>query len=222
MSNAPSLTRGGIIFPIENNQHIVGLYGFSKDCPPDNESAFFAFAKSLRTNTIYNAIKDAQPVTEIKRFIKNESQFLQYNKMKNWPKGFIVVGDSIASFNPIYGQGITCIVLAMEKLKTQLNSRSTLDSQDCKFIQSKLCNNYRLAWMISQNEDLRWPETSGMKTDIVTKMLHKFSDMVARASTKDSTVTYAYYFVLHMTKSPVILLRPDILLRILIYGSKST
>ncbi|TCV79981.1 FAD-dependent oxidoreductase [Sulfurirhabdus autotrophica] len=34
MAKDPDMTRGGVLFPIENDQYICTLYGFSKDYPP--------------------------------------------------------------------------------------------------------------------------------------------------------------------------------------------
>lgn len=220
MASDPLDTRGGIVLPVENHQHIVTLFGFSKDYPPGDEDAFLEFARNLRADTIYNAIKDAQAVTKVKQFVKNESHFAQYNKMKRWPKGFLVVGDAVTSFNPIYGQGMTATILAVEVLKAQINSQTTFDSTSCQLLQSKLCNSYQLPWTTSQNEDLRWPKTTGMTASPALRMLHKFSDMVTRAGTQDPAVAFVYYSVLHMTKSPSILLRPDILFKIIKYGLK--
>jgi len=222
MANDPAETRGGVVLPIENNQHIVTLFGFSKDYPPSDALAFKAFAKNLRADTIYNAIKDADPISEIKQFIKNESHFHQYHKMKQWPKGFLTLGDSITSFNPIYGQGITSATIAAEKLKSLLNEASIFDNQQCKKIQTKLCQSYQLPWIISQNEDLRWPKTTGMKAGVILKMMHRFSDAVSQAGTKDRDVTYAYYSILHMTKLPTALLHPKILFKIFKHGLRKT
>jgi len=222
MASDPTDTRSGIVLPIENDQHIVTLFGFSKDYPPSDAPDFEAFAKSLRADTIYNAIKDADPMSEIKQFVKNESHFHQYHKMKRWPKGFLTLGDSISSFNPIYGQGITSTTIAVEKLKSLLNETSVFDNQQCKKIQTKLCHSYQLPWMISQNEDLRWPKTTGMKAGSILKMMHHFSDMVAQAGTKDPDVTYAYYNVLHMIKLPTVLLQPKILFKIFKYGLRKS
>ncbi|MDH5259671.1 MAG: hypothetical protein OEX07_16775, partial [Gammaproteobacteria bacterium] len=82
-------------------------------------------------------------------------------------------------------------------------------------------NNYKLPWLIAKNEDLRWPATEGEKTNWILKKAHTFSNMVARASTKNESVNYTYYTVLHMMKSPVALLHPLTLYKIFKYGRSS-
>ena len=222
MAKDPNNTRGGIILPIEENQYIVTLFGFSKDYPPGNESAFLAFANSLRADTVFNAIKNAEPSSEIKQFVKKDSHFHQYSKLKKWPQGFLAIGDSITSFNPIYGQGITTTITSAEILQKELLQYTSLEMFDLKSLQRKICQNYNLPWMIAKNEDLRWPGTEGEKANGLLKKMHGFSDMVARASTKDESVNYTYVSILHMMKLPTALLTPFMLYKIIKHGRKET
>lgn len=217
MAKDPDFTRGGIVMPIEGNQYIVTLFGFSKDYPPGDETAYLAFAESLRVPTIFDAIKNAQPVSEIKQFVKKDCEFYQYSKLKKWPRGFLVSGDAITSFNPIYGQGITTTIMATEILQKSFQQQS--DNVDFKNLQKQICNNYNLPWLISKNEDLRWPGTEGEKASWFLKKMHAFSNKVARASTKNKEVDYAYLSVLHMVSLPTLLLKPSILYKIFKYGS---
>ena len=60
--------RGGFLFPIENNRWHVALNGVHGETPSDDGYEFTAFAKTLRTPTIYDAIKDATLVGSIHRF----------------------------------------------------------------------------------------------------------------------------------------------------------
>jgi len=64
----PETSRGASIFPLENNQWIVVLRGAHGDAPPRNIDGYSAFAKSLRTDSVYNAIKGAKRIGKIVRF----------------------------------------------------------------------------------------------------------------------------------------------------------
>lgn len=220
MAKAPDHTRGGVILPTENNQHIVTLFGFSKDYPPGDEQSYLDFAKSLRASTVFDAIKNAEPTSEIKQFVKKDSHFYQYSKLKTWPQGFLVMGDAITSFNPIYGQGITTTISSAEILKKYIQQQSSLDTLNLKTLQRKICNNYNLPWLIAKNEDLRWPATEGGNANWLVKQMHHFLDMVGRASTKSKSVNYTYISVLHMIKLPIALLTPNMLYKIIRYGRK--
>lgn len=83
------------------------LGGRHGDQPPGDIEGFLAFAQTLRTPTLYNAIRGAKPVKEIIRFRFPPSMRLHFEQLESWPRGLIPIGDSICRFNPAFGQGMT-------------------------------------------------------------------------------------------------------------------
>lgn len=221
MAKDPIMTRGGVLFPIENNQYICTLYGFSRDYPPTDETGYLNFAKSLRSDIIYQSIAKAEPQTQPKAFVKNESTYRYYADTGNWPQGFLVIGDAVCSFNPIYGQGMTSALLAAEALATSLKQANLANHAWIKLAQQKIVRAYRAPWTISTNEDLRWPATDGAKAGFALRAMHRFSNMIGTAATRDQSVAYTYIQVLHMTAEPTALLTPVMFGRILKSGFKT-
>ena len=218
MAKDPDMTRGAVLFPIENDQYICTLYGFSKDYPSTEEDEFLNFAKSLRSDVIYQGIVHANPQTPAKAFVKNESVYRHYAENEIWPQGFLVTGDAVCSFNPIYGQGMTAAVIASETLAKSIQQRNAASVAWAKQAQRKIVNAYRAAWTISTNEDLRWPATEGSKAGFALRAMHRFSDLIGVAATHDQCVAYTYIKVLHMTATPAALLTPWMVARILKSG----
>ena len=72
MSKAPDSTRGGVLFTVEGNRWIVTLAGVGRDYPPTDEAGFLDFARSLRSPVIYEAIKNAQPISPIYGYRRTE------------------------------------------------------------------------------------------------------------------------------------------------------
>lgn len=218
MAKDPDMTRGGVLVPIEHDQYICTLYGLSKDHPPTSEAEFLSFAEGLRSEIIYRAVINAEPQTPAKAFIKNECAYRHYAEKGNWPQGFLVVGDAVCSFNPIYAQGMTVALLAIESLAKEVGRGSPASSTWAKSAQRKIVNAYRAAWTLSTNEDLRWPVTEGSKVGYSLRLMHRFSNWVGIAATHDKHVAYTYLKVLHMSATPAALLTPRMLARILTGG----
>mgnify|MGYP001413984173 CR=1 FL=1 len=107
----PTCLRGGAIFPVEHDQWMVTLAGYGKDYPPTEEEGFLAFARSLRTTALYDAIKDAEPLSPIHSTRSSANVVHHYEEMATWPAGLVATGDAACAFNPVYGQGMTTATL---------------------------------------------------------------------------------------------------------------
>lgn len=107
LPTAPHSSRGAFIFPLENERWIVSLGGNHGDAPPGDIDGFMAFAKTLRTPTVYNAIRNAKRLGEITRFVLRASVRRHFERLQQFPRGLITVGDSICRFNPVFGHGMS-------------------------------------------------------------------------------------------------------------------
>ncbi len=104
-------TRGGLLAPMENGHWILGLGGRQEDAPAADEAGFLAFAQGLRTQTIYNAVKNAKRIGEIAPYGFRESAWRHFDRADPLPAGLIPFADSICRFNPVYGQGMSVAAL---------------------------------------------------------------------------------------------------------------
>lgn len=212
MATPPDQPRGGVLLPVENGLYICTLYGVSGAYPGGEEECFQAHAESLRSQTIARAIETAHPLTPIKLFRKDRSTYRLYGEKGIWPEGFLVIGDAIASFNPLYGQGMTSAILQAEALDSLLKAGAR---RSARTIQRKLTRQAAAAWKISTNEDLRWPATQGGKRTLEVRFAHWLGDRVLAAATRDEVVSLAYQSVLHMTRGPLAILHPRVAARLL-------
>ena len=104
---APHFTRRGYVITIENGTLLVSLIGRFGDFPPTDKEGFIAFAKELHSDLAYRIIKDGERLTPIahQRFVSSVQR--HYERMRHCPEGFVVIGDALCHFNPIYAQGMS-------------------------------------------------------------------------------------------------------------------
>ncbi|MCI0395788.1 MAG: FAD-dependent monooxygenase [Chloroflexi bacterium] len=220
MPAAPENTRGGIILPLEGNRWHVCLVGMSGDYPPTDEESFLAFARSLPSDRIYEAIKDARPLTDPYGFRQAENRLRHYDELPRYLDGFLVFGDAVYALNPVYAQGMTVAAISTTTLdeclsqQRERNQDGDLSGLAAQF-QKELGKVIMPPWQLATGEDMRWPATEGKK-ELGTgeRLIQGYMGRVMRAMPHNVKVTDAFYHVQHMIAPPTLLMRPDILLQV--------
>jgi hypothetical protein len=94
-AQAPQYRRGGIMLPLEGNRWMVTLGGRHGDVPPGDAEGVLTYARSLRTPTIYNAIRHAKPLDGVARYGFPESVRRHVERLDVFPRGLLPIGDAI-------------------------------------------------------------------------------------------------------------------------------
>jgi 2-polyprenyl-6-methoxyphenol hydroxylase-like FAD-dependent oxidoreductase len=214
----PYNPRAGLILPIENGAWHVTMGGFDNNPPPTDEDGFLQWARELADPSIYEAIRVARPLSPIRGYRTPENRLRHFERMRRRPRGFIVTGDAVCAFNPIYGQGMTVSALDALVLDACLKQeRGSLSPDFARRFQAALATTVADPWLVATGEDLRWSgiRLSGAGTRLGTGLLHRYMDLVLRQATEDAVVTRAYLAVIGMFASPQSLAHPRLLLRVL-------
>lgn len=216
----PQMPRGGVILPMENGGWQVTLIGIGRDYPPTDEAGFLEFARSLNSPEIYEAIKDAQPLTAPYGYRRAENRLRQFDKLPAYLEGFLALGDAVYALNPVYGQGMTLASIASQLLNDCLLAHQAKgDTADftglASRFQKQLGKELIAPWQTATNEDMRWPETEGkQELGPAMRMVNNYIGQVMQAMPRSAKVTDAFYRVQHMVAPPTILMRPDMMLTV--------
>jgi 2-polyprenyl-6-methoxyphenol hydroxylase-like FAD-dependent oxidoreductase len=164
----PNNKRGGVIVAQEGNRWVVTLTARSGETVPTALGSFIEFARTLPASHIYNVISRAQAIGEPQAARFPASVRRRYEHMNRFPEGFLVLGDAICSFNPVYGQGMTVAVLEAVELDNVLREGSR------KFAQSFFARAAKIVdapWSMAAGNDLRMPDVPGKRT-VIGRFLH--------------------------------------------------
>lgn len=159
----PAGTRGGIITPLEGDRWHVALVGVGGDYPPTKEDDFLAFAKSLPTDKLYEAIKDARPLSRIYGFRRADNRVRRYDCLPRLLEGFLVGGDAAYALNPLYAQGMTAAVLSSEALAQVLENHPGRATGDVRGLahafQLQVSEAVEGPWRLATRTDWAWAST---------------------------------------------------------------
>jgi hypothetical protein len=195
----------------EGGNSIVTLFGHFGHAAPGDLSGFLDYAKSLPSPLIYEAIRDAEPAGEVYNFRFPASRRRRYEKLDRFPEGFLVFGDAICSFNPIYGQGMSVAALQAKALAiTMEDPRHGLARRFFKRAATVVDN----PWNIAVGADLKMPETVGPRT-VGVKIVNWYIANVHKYAQIDAGASLAFNRVAQLLESPTTLMRPGFASRVI-------
>jgi len=119
----PETKGGGLLLPLEGGRWMVTLGGRRGDKPPGDAGGFMAFARQLRTPTLYKAIGHAERLGDVVRLGFSASVWRHFERLEAFPRGLLPFGDVICCFNPAYGQGMSVAAQEALLLRRLLGSR---------------------------------------------------------------------------------------------------
>jgi len=208
----PNKTKVGALIQIEDEIVSVGLAGYHGDYPPNDLPGFISFAKALPQPHIYEMLAHSSLLSPIARYRVPESLRRSFFQAKHFPTGLLVIGDGIASLDPIFAQGMSVAALEAEAMDESLTKYGPADHALQHYYFGRVDKILNVAWDLSTNENLKYPQTKGARP--------KFFDLMNSyklrvATSDDSLVLSKFYEVLTLTASPLVLLRPGVMLRVL-------
>jgi 2-polyprenyl-6-methoxyphenol hydroxylase-like FAD-dependent oxidoreductase len=216
----PDNTRMGLLFPIEGQRWIVTLCGAGRDYPPTDEDGFLEFARTLRHPVLYDAIKDAKPVTPIAGYQRTANVRRHYERLRRFPERLLVTGDAVTAFNPIYAQGMTAAAIGARTAAQVLDDHRRqhpgggFGGLSLAF-QAALAKATASVWLEATSEDLRYPTTDGGRQKASTKATYAYLARAIRVGNGNPTVNTALLRVINLFEEPTSLFKPSVLLPVL-------
>ncbi|MDG4765716.1 hypothetical protein O7632_16665 [Solwaraspora sp. WMMD406] len=212
MPRAPHDSRGGVLYPIEDDRWMVTLGGMGDDQPPTDEAGFLEFVRGMRSPVLYEAISDARPDSPIYGYRSTANHRRRYESMSRWPEGFVVVGDAACTFNPVYGQGMSVAAQSGVALAAHLREHPGVFGRAA---QARLAAGSETAWLIATGADARYPTTVGAVPQQGSRLSRWYLDRAADVANRDPYVARVLTDVLHLVAPISTLARPSVVLRVL-------
>jgi len=178
------------LVPIENGQWLVTLSGTRGGEPPTDERRFTEFARTIRHPVVGDLIASAEPLgpVHVTRSTINRRRY--FEKLPIWPDGFVVLGDAVAAYNPVYGHGMSVAALSASVMAAGLGDTG-LEPGTARSIQRAVARTVTAAWTQACGQDMRFPGTAGPKPGILEHLMWRYTGRLARTATGRASIMEA-------------------------------
>ena len=205
----PETTRGGTLRRVEGDLWTAVLIGTGGDHPPTDPEEFLAFAASLHSPAIHDAIKGAEPASPVYGYRRTANRLRHYERTR-LPGNFLVAGDAACVLNPSYGQGMTAAALSAMALRGCLNGGRT--SNLSRRFQSSQREAVAPCWTATTNSDAQWAAGGVGDLSPARRVLYRVSEEVMKLAVEREDVARTLLGVKNLLEPPAALLRPGILI----------
>ncbi|MFC3574050.1 FAD-dependent oxidoreductase [Streptomyces yaanensis] len=215
-ATVPVPGRTTTIEPIEGGRWLVTLSGTRGGEPPTSAEEFETFAReSVRHPVVGELIAHAEPLSDpvVTRSTVNRRRF--YEKVKSWPEGFVAIGDSVATYNPVYGHGLSVAALGAVALGELVAEHGLTAPGLARRIQRAVARPVATAWEFATSTDIHYPGAVGKAPGVANRLLGAYVNRLMLTATGRPLVARAFFDVVTLSKPVSELLRPSVAIAVL-------
>lgn len=175
------------LLPIEDGKWLVTLSGTRGGEPSTDESEFVSFARSVRNPVVGDLIASAEPLSPVYGSHSTANRRMFFERLKSWPTGLLALGDSVATYNPVYGHGMSIAAQSAQALDAGLHA-----GHGAQQIQRAIGKVVDGAWAMATNQDILYPGAVGKPLPLAGRVLQRYVDRLVRTATTEAEVTRAF------------------------------
>jgi 2-polyprenyl-6-methoxyphenol hydroxylase-like FAD-dependent oxidoreductase len=206
--------RLAMVLPMEGDRWIALVSGLHGEAAPVDESERIAYLRTFPSPIIADLLASSEPLTEPVTHRFPSSQRRHVDKLRRMPVGWVLLGDAVSSFNPIYGQGMTSAAQQAHALGACLRRHDTIDRRFARRYFKLASRIVAVPWSIATGGDFAYPETTGKKP-AGTDLVNRYMDRVTVAAQHDDQVSLRLNEVIALVRRPESLMAPRFALRVL-------
>jgi len=199
---------GAAVGAIEGDRWILTLMAYDDARPGRTIDALRAACAKMPS--LYAEVASQDLAGEITTYRQADSRRRDFTGGERVPARLVSVGDAVASFNPIYGQGMSSAVLHASCLSEYLRATADLRAPAARFFELQQVVT-DAAWTISAGADAaRLDVVSGAEVPEDVRRQRRVLDQLMRATLIDVDVCRVVESVTDMVAHPSVLADPAI------------
>ncbi|MDT8911430.1 FAD-dependent monooxygenase [Amycolatopsis sp. PS_44_ISF1] len=159
-STPDGAARIGGFLRVEGDRWIMLISGYGEDRPTRDPQDFITRCRR-DFPPVFGAIAErAELLGEVLTYHQADSRRRDFHAVRRFPAGLLAAGDAVASFNPVYGQGLTSAALHASCLSAYLRSGPSV-AEPARSYFERVRVVVDAAWQISTFADFELPHVAG-------------------------------------------------------------
>jgi 2-polyprenyl-6-methoxyphenol hydroxylase-like FAD-dependent oxidoreductase len=195
---------------------VAGVGGYAGDHVEPTLEAMRRRARAVGVDEIASLTERGEMLGTVIRYGFPHSQRRRYERLRRFPRGYLLLGDALASFNPIYGQGMTAAACQAMALDTALAGGDAGLARRFLRAAAKVID---VPWQLAVSSDLALPNVAGPRP-LAVRLVNAYIARLQRAATHDPKVSVAFIRVINLVAAPASLFLPWIVLRVIFGGGR--
>ncbi|GHE92074.1 FAD-dependent oxidoreductase [Streptomyces griseoluteus] len=206
--------RGGVLLPVEDGGWLVTLIGARADQPPSTGAEFLRYAQEeLRHPLVGELLAHAEPLTDVTVTRTTANRRLFYERLSEWPEGFVVLGDALCALNPVYGHGMSVAARSALVLRDTVLRRGGLGAPGlARRAQRAVGRTVRTAWDLAIGSDVFYPGATPAGPTVRDRLVAAYVGRLLLTATGNGRVARRVTDVTSLETGAEALLAPRMLL----------
>lgn len=213
VQNTPHQPRGGVAVPREGGAWQIALAGYFGDSAPADPAGARAHAATLADPALVEMF-DRPFLEPPRRYHFRSSLRRHWERLgRQHLPGYVPIGDTVASFNPIYGQGMSSALLQARALGRAVEHHGTAPALSARMAR-ECARTVAGPWTIATGGDFVYRQTNG-KRPVGQTTVNAYVERLLHAAAYDEEVNAVFSRVQQLLAPPTTLFAPRIIARVL-------
>jgi len=195
---------------------VAGFAGYAGDHVEPTLEAMANRARAVGVDEIASLAERGEALGPVIRYHFPYSQRRRYERLRRFPRGFLLLGDALASLNPAYGQGMTAAACEAIALEAALADGEEGLARRFFRAAAKVID---VPWQLAVGGDLALPNVPGPRP-LPVRIVNAYIARLQRAATHDARIAVAFIRVIHLIAPPASLFSPSVFLRVMFSGGR--
>nr|WP_228473064.1 pyridine nucleotide-disulfide oxidoreductase [Streptomyces cyaneochromogenes] len=209
--------RAGFLLPIEDGRWIATLCGTRGGEPSADADDFVRFAREeLRHPLIGELLDNAEPLSDVSVTRSTVNRRYFYERMPAWPENFVVLGDALAAFNPVYGHGLAVAAQSALILRDVIRRQGWAAPGVARAVQRAVARPVGAAWDMAIGQDVFYPGATEHGPTLRERLVAAYVGRLMYTATGNGRIARRVTDVTSLERGAEVLLAPSVLLAALV------